>query len=222
MANHWSSEPAALTELASSVLGRIVEIRERSDFGPLRMFQDECLQLFATFEDRWRLACAPVDPQAVGAPAKYALVALLDEIVAESDWTHRHSWEGRSIELQLFGTDVRGKDFYRRLDRLMKSPDAPPAVLLVYYSCLLAGFQGQHRHDNERRSAIAEEVRERLAVPERVDLQDLVPPAKPQPEQRKVSPFANLARQVQWTSGAVVGLLVVIYIVFQWNLLGAV
>jgi type IV/VI secretion system ImpK/VasF family protein len=222
MPYQWSLEPAALTELASGVLGRIVEIRARQDFGSLQTFQDECLQLFAAFDDGWRQACAPADPQFAGDPTKYALASWLDEIVAESEWPHRHAWESRSLELQLFGTDRRGKDFYHRLDRMMKSPDAVPAALLVYYTCLLAGFRGQYRHDDEQRAAIIEEVRERLVAPERVDLHDLVPPVKGGPTRKAVSPFVNLSQQIQWASGALLVLLIVIYIVLQWNLRVAV
>jgi type IV/VI secretion system ImpK/VasF family protein len=220
VAYQWSLEPAVLTELASGALGRIVEIRKRTDLGPLQALQDECLQLFATFDEHWRHARAPADPQIAGDSAKYALVCLLDEIVADADWVHRRAWESRSLELQLFGSDRRGKEFYQRLDKLVKSPDALPAVLLAYYTCLLAGFRGQHLHDEVARTRIIEEVRERLAAPERVDFHDLAPPIKTT-DKSAISQFTDLSRPIRWASVAVIVLLGVIYVVFQWNLLGA-
>jgi len=210
----WSVEPPALTELSSKVLAKILEYRSRADFGEFRAFQTECLQLLSNFDDEWKHRCAPADPEPAATPVRYALVAFLDETVAHSDWPHKHDWESDSLEIRLFDTDRRGRDFYVRLDRLMKSPDAQPGVLLVYYTCLLLGFRGQYLNDEGRRQALMKDLRDRLGVPETVDLAALSP-ALPPRETAVRSRFGNLPRVVQGACLAVVIVLVAVYVWFQ-------
>jgi type IV/VI secretion system ImpK/VasF family protein len=214
MPSGWSVEPSVLTELSSKVLARIVDYRSRGDFGEFRPFQAECLQLLASFDEEWKLRCAPTDAEPTASSVRYALVAFLDETVAHSEWPQRHDWESDSLEIRLFDSDRRGREFYTRLDRLMKSPDAQPAVLLVYYTCLLLGFRGQYLNDEGRRQALMKDVRGRLAVPETVDLGTLSPSLPPR-EVAVRSRYANLPKTVQGTCLVVVVVLAAVYLWFQ-------
>lgn len=211
----WSLEPLALTELTSEALHRILEFRRRGDLGTLEAFAGECQDVLASFDDKWAKACAPSEPEPSAGLIRYALVSLIDESVASSSWEHRREWENHSLEIQCFGTDRRGKDFYLRLDRQLKSPDAQPAVLLAYYTCLLIGFRGQYWHDEPSREAVMNELRERLSAPDRVDLAELSSPVKH--DENPPSRLGGMSTLIQRASLGVGAVIAAIYTILQWR-----
>jgi len=74
----------------------------------------------------------------------YALVGLTDELVMSKGGELRDYWLPRSLQLQLFNTNVAGEGFFNNLQNLRHDPSRME-VLKVYYLCLLFGFQGQYR-----------------------------------------------------------------------------
>lgn len=64
---------------------------------------------------------------------KYALAAFIDETVG---------WESR-LELQLFGSNVAGEEFFGKLEQI-KDAKGRDEVLEIYYLCLALGFEGQY------------------------------------------------------------------------------
>ena len=216
MNTDWSVEPQALTEITSRTLARILVLLDRAELGVLEVFQRECRDVLAAFDEEWARTCTPSEPEPSASLIRYALVSLIDESVAGSNWPHRRPWENNSLELQFFDSDRRGKGFYERLDRQLKAPDVKPAVLLAYYSCLLIGFRGQYWHDEPSRAAVMDELRDRLAVPERVDLAALSPLAGPA-EQPSPSKFARMPQIVQQVSLSLLAVVAAIYAILQWR-----
>jgi len=74
--------------------------------------------------------------------AQYALAAHLDEVVQYSDWPGRDEWAQNPLQALLFGESRAGVRFFDRLQQVREQ--GSPAVL-VYYTCLVMGFQGEHR-----------------------------------------------------------------------------
>jgi type IV/VI secretion system ImpK/VasF family protein len=210
----WSIEPVALTELSSKIFAAILRLRAKDDYGDLHGLRRDCEQLLSSFDEAWRRRCGTVDPEAAAGLAKFAFAALIDETVAHSKWSYRDEWEHDSLELRMFGTDTRGTKFYANADRLMKSADAMPALLLVHYTTLQLGFRGQYIHDEESRQKFMDDLRHRLLVPEGTDLGTLSPPLKP-PEPFVRSRFAELPGRFQKGCWIAVGLLLAIYVFFQ-------
>jgi type VI secretion system protein ImpK len=76
---------------------------------------------------------------------KYAMAAFIDELVLNSQWPHRLSWMGRSLQLQFFGEHLAGEGFFERLSHIRQSGQSHLDTLEVYYWCLQLGFQGMYR-----------------------------------------------------------------------------
>ena len=76
--------------------------------------------------------------------AKYAICALLDEIILSTDSQIRDSWERQPLQLRLFGEHLAGEGFFDHLDKLRMQPEKNVEALEVYYYCLLLGFQGKY------------------------------------------------------------------------------
>lgn len=77
--------------------------------------------------------------------ARYALVALIDEIVLSSHWALRQAWTEKPLQLEYFNEFTAGQGFYDRLDSLRGAQDPGRMdVLEVYAICLGLGFRGRY------------------------------------------------------------------------------
>lgn len=76
--------------------------------------------------------------------AKYALCALMDEIILSSKFSIRDDWERSPLQLRLFGEHLAGERFFDKLEMLRTDPVQNIEVLEVFHTCLLLGFQGKY------------------------------------------------------------------------------
>jgi type VI secretion system protein ImpK len=90
--------------------------------------------------------------------AKYAMVALVDELAIVSDWAHRNEWAQDPLELAIFTSNVAGEEFFERLDNLKKRYAASRdederntilGAIEVFFTCLECGFRGRFRGESE-------------------------------------------------------------------------
>ncbi|MCW7537700.1 type IVB secretion system protein IcmH/DotU [Aquabacterium sp. A7-Y] len=76
--------------------------------------------------------------------AKYAFCALVDEAVLMSQFKVREAWERQPLQLQFFGEQLAGENFFERLEELRRQGAARVQTLEVFHMCLLLGFQGKY------------------------------------------------------------------------------
>ncbi len=76
--------------------------------------------------------------------AKYAFCALVDEIVLMSQFKIRDEWQLHPLQLEFFGDQLAGENFFDRLEQLRQQGVARVQVLEVFHMCLLLGFQGKY------------------------------------------------------------------------------
>jgi type VI secretion system protein ImpK len=95
--------------------------------------------------------------------AKYALVSLMDETVLSVPGTCRDFWFSRPLQLDLFGDNIAGEEFYNKLQKLLLQPENKKDVLEVFYICLSLGFEGKYKISNaEERLTILEDLGRKL------------------------------------------------------------
>jgi type VI secretion system protein ImpK len=75
----------------------------------------------------------------------YALVALIDETVMNTEGPLREYWAREPLQLVLFQDNLAGENFFVELERVRQAGRERIDVLRVYYQCLLLGFQGRYR-----------------------------------------------------------------------------
>ena len=80
-----------------------------------------------------------LDPQQLD-DARFALVVWADELLLKTPWPGRDAWAHDLLQMRLYRTNRGGDEFYDRLARLR--PDHGEARL-VYFLCLVFGFEGQ-------------------------------------------------------------------------------
>lgn len=83
-------------------------------------------------------------------PAKFPVVALVDEMLQTSNWSEKSDWAKSPLQRIYFNTTNAGADFYNRLNVLNKfGPDRD--VREVYALCLGLGFRGKYFRGDDRK-----------------------------------------------------------------------
>ncbi|TVR47927.1 MAG: DotU family type IV/VI secretion system protein [Planctomycetota bacterium] len=125
---------------------------------------DRCEDLFAEVE-----ALAPLTeiPQAHLQLGKYALCALIDEIVLARGGNLAQQWSANPLQLRYFNDFNAGDEFFNKLESIRHGRDErQQQVLEVYHLCLCLGFTGRlsDRRGQERRRALIDNLATELAA----------------------------------------------------------
>jgi type VI secretion system protein ImpK len=149
-----------LTGLCTDLFLIIIRMREAEDLGDpaaLRKLINYYLDLFQKNCATLKLPAASIDE------SKYALIALMDETVLSVPGACRDYWISRPMQLDYFGDNIAGQEFYNKLQNLLLQPESKKDVLEVYYLCLALGFEGKYKISNpEERLAILDDLGRKL------------------------------------------------------------
>jgi type IV/VI secretion system ImpK/VasF family protein len=86
--------------------------------------------------------------------ARFALAVWADEQLIESAWSGRETWAHDLLQMQLFHTNRGGDEFYERLSRLRPGQSE---ARLVFFLCLMFGFDGQLVGDEPARRTLMQQ-----------------------------------------------------------------
>lgn len=136
---------ADLTTLCTDIFLIVIRMREAEDLGTPESLRKLILHYLDLFKKNCR--AMEFNPSLVS-DAVYALVALLDETVMSTPGECRNYWVTNPIQLELFGDNLAGEGFFRRLEKLMEEPEKMKDVLEIYYLCLSLGFEGKYKLGN--------------------------------------------------------------------------
>ena len=76
---------------------------------------------------------------------RYALCALLDDVVLNTPWGPRSRWPAQRLSA-VFHQDVdAGRGFFRELEQAERAPERHRDLLELMYACLAMGFEGVYR-----------------------------------------------------------------------------
>lgn len=96
--------------------------------------------------------------------AQYALVALIDEMVLNSEVIWKEEWLQSSLQQQYFHVHNAGVGFFEHLYELRKTPFENQFVFEVYYLCLELGFKGKYLTlENEKRLLLITELKTKVS-----------------------------------------------------------
>lgn len=163
-----SAAPAAaapqtrLLDLASEWLLLILTLRGASELNDPAGLRAQLKEQKARFEQAARengMSAADVES------AGYALVVFTDESVLRSKGAARDAWITNPWQLELYGTNVGGEEFFTRLERLRRERQHRIEALEVSYACLAFGFLGKYGLSGpEKVQALLAEVESDIAA----------------------------------------------------------
>lgn len=105
------------------------------------VFRDRIKQFLSNFERQATKIHASAE--AIYA-CKYAFCATVDEAVLMSQFRAKESWQRQPLQVQYFGEQLAGEQFFAKLEDLRRLGAAQTQVLEVFHMCLLLGFQGKY------------------------------------------------------------------------------
>ncbi|MBW1765677.1 MAG: DotU family type IV/VI secretion system protein [Deltaproteobacteria bacterium] len=83
--------------------------------------------------------------------AQYIMAVLADETFLHMDWVGKDAWKSNLLELKLFGTNIAGDLFFKKIDKLLAGRDpAATEVSVLFLLALSFGFQGKFRGSDDR------------------------------------------------------------------------
>jgi type VI secretion system protein ImpK len=132
-----------ITEITESVFNALLQVQRR-DAAAMPMAELIHQQMCTYLDQCARLGTKLGVSQQDIAEIRYALAALVDEVVLSKGGPLREFWLTQLLQLKYFGENVAGDMFFERLAVLRRDPSRTE-VLKVYYLCLMFGFRGKYR-----------------------------------------------------------------------------
>jgi type VI secretion system protein ImpK len=150
--------------------------------------------------------------------AVFAVVAMLDESILNSDNPAFHDWSRRPLQEEMFGSFVAGEMFFNGVDRLLGRDDsvALADLLEVYYLCLLLGYGGRYSSGaGGNLQHIADKVGRRIYHIRKNLLGDGGAPAQEKLPRRRSDPWV---RRLSWVAMATFAIAFLCYLFYWFSL----
>lgn len=131
-----------LPDLCADIFTYVLQLQRSPDPGDPEALRIQIDELFRALESRAK-QMQIAEPHL--ADAKYAIVAIIDEMILNSDWKVKETWSTRPLQMEYFNSFSAGEEFYVKIENYRNSTDKNMlGVLEVYYTCLSLGFRGMH------------------------------------------------------------------------------
>ncbi len=165
---------ARLVDLASDWLSTVLALAQVRDLPDASALRARALELKSRFErEAGELGFTATDVE----DAVFAMVAFLDQTVLNNTGPAREAWIGRPLQLELYGRQLAGEEFFERLDKLRHEREARIEALEVYCCCLAFGFAGRYLLNPGKLGPLLEEVQRDVAAARGGRLSPLAPNA---------------------------------------------
>lgn len=142
------SSARTLADLLHDGFYLLLLLKNRYAPGDANQFSTQIRSLLDNFERNARRLNVSADDMYA---AKYAFCAAVDETILSSSMAIREVWERAPLQLQLFGDQLAGENFYQELDRVRQRGQSSVQTLEVFYMCLLTGFQGKYALEGQEK-----------------------------------------------------------------------
>jgi len=140
--NLGSGSNQRLVDICSEIFYMIFHIRGGRDPGhPDTLRKEIALHLQDVDRRGKKLGLAEEDVKAT----RYALCALIDETILNSQWAFKDQWTDRPLQLEYFGEHMAGERFFDLLERVRQKGSRKVDLLEVFCLTLIFGFQGKYK-----------------------------------------------------------------------------
>ncbi|MFQ5559509.1 MAG: type IVB secretion system protein IcmH/DotU [Nitrospinota bacterium] len=146
----------------SDLFSIAITLKNSSDYGDPDGLLLKLKENFLSFESKAR-ALTTLSEEAV-TNIRYALAALLDEIILTSAWEGKGFWQSHSLQLEFFNENIAGTEFFNKADALRKSGSEQIDTLEIFYFCIVLGFEGKFKIEGLEklrlfRNTLSEEIK---------------------------------------------------------------
>jgi len=133
-----------LVDAAATLFSIIGRLKSLQNYRRLSKLQQELIQEIQQFQNAAKAQGYNSEHILV---SRYALCAVLDDLIQNSSWGSQGQWTTYSL-LTVFHPDTIHPDrFFSILERLTKEPSLYIDILELMYLCLTLGFKGPYRYN---------------------------------------------------------------------------
>lgn len=182
---------ARLVELASDWLATVLALSQVPELPDPTAIRARALDLKSRFErEAGEHGFSAADTE----EAVFSMVAFLDETILNSRGAARDAWLARPLQLELYGRQLAGEEFFERLERLRKDREARIEPLEVACCCLAFGFAGRYKLATpEKLTALLEDVQRDVSAARGAGFSPLAPNSA-----RRNEHVAEERRSIPW------------------------
>jgi type VI secretion system protein ImpK len=141
-----------LVNAAVPLLGLAVRLKNRAVHPNVDGLRQKVIEEINAFERR--ITPLGLAPQTIRA-AKYAVCALMDDLVLNTPWGSRSVWSTKSMVGTFFTETWGGDRFFDLLAQLKKDPAVNLDMLELLYFAISLGFEGKYRVSQRGSSELA-------------------------------------------------------------------
>ncbi|WP_319531153.1 type IVB secretion system protein IcmH/DotU [uncultured Cohaesibacter sp.] len=148
-----------LVRLAAPILIIVAQLRNSEEEADVTALRHQVVEEIDRFQTAAQAAgCETGDIIA----ARYILCATVDETVLMKPWGSRSVWSSNSLINQYHNETWGGEKVFVILDKLRKDARKKLPVLILLHACLMLGFEGRFRVQQDGRNQL-EDLRNELS-----------------------------------------------------------
>jgi len=197
-----------LSTLCTDIFLIVIKMRDIEDLGDTAALRKLILYYLKQFEKNCSVLGIPAETVD---SVKYALIAILDETVLSNPSEARNYWITNPMQLEIYGDNIAGEGFYRKLDLMLQNPEANRDALEVFYLCLCLGFQGKYVFGNtEEREEFITKLARILVKAGNLQVDSLSPHAVRKTILKKVQGVKKTVLFPLWVTGSALAAIMII------------
>ena len=131
-----------LLDAASTLLSLVGQLRDTTSHADVDMLHMQVEQEIKSFESAARGGGSAAEEVSI---ARYLLCTLIDETVLNTPWGNESIWNEQTMLAKFYREAWGGEEFFKKLYYLKQEPGRNIDLLELIYVCLLMGFEGQYK-----------------------------------------------------------------------------
>jgi len=136
------SDNNALVGSALPLLSLVTQLRNLASHADVPGLRNAIINEIKTFDNKAKEAGASADQVQT---ARYALCALLDEVVLNTPWGCSSVWSTQGMLITFHKESWGGEKVFQVLNNIISQPGTYFNLLELFYYCLSLGFEGKYK-----------------------------------------------------------------------------
>lgn len=152
------SDNNALVGGGLSLLSLVAQLRNSASHSDVSGLRNAIINEIKTFDSNARQSGCPADQVQT---ARYALCALLDEVVLNTPWGCDSIWSTQGMLITFHKESWGGEKVFQVLNNIIAQPGTYFNLLELFYYCLSLGFEGKYKIQEQGQNKL-NDIRENL------------------------------------------------------------
>lgn len=147
------SDDNALVGGALSLLSLVAQLRNSASHHDVPGLRNAIINEIKTFDSKARQLGCPADQVQT---ARYALCALIDEVLLNTPWGCNSIWSTQGMLITFHQESWGGEKIFQVLNNIIAQPGTYFNLLELFYYCLSLGFEGKYKIQEQGQNKLSD------------------------------------------------------------------